>query len=52
MSLRNDIGLVDSALNDLLLLGVEVLGEILIQSGLLLLQFCCLLAVTEYQEQF
>lgn len=47
MSLCNNIGLVDSALDDLLLLSVEVLGEVLIQSGLLLLELCCLLDLIE-----
>lgn len=45
LSLRDDIGLVDSALDDLLLLGVEVLCEVLIQRGLLLLKLCSLSVV-------
>jgi hypothetical protein len=40
LSLCDDVGLVNSALDDLLLLRVEVLCKILIQRGLLLLKFC------------
>lgn len=41
LSLCDDISLVDGAFDDLLLLRVEVLCEILVQSRLLLLKFCC-----------
>ena len=38
--LFDDIGLVHCALDNLLLLGVEVLGKVLVERGLLLLEAC------------
>jgi hypothetical protein len=46
--LLDDIGLVDRALDDLLLLGIEVLCEVLVEGGLLLLETCLLLANTRF----
>lgn len=40
LGLCNDVGLVNGALDDLLLLGVEVLRKVLVQRRLLLLKFC------------
>jgi len=47
LGLCNNIGLMNSAFDDLLLLGVEVLCEVLVQCWLLLLKFCCLLDLTK-----
>jgi hypothetical protein len=46
LSLRDDVGLVDGALYDLLLLSVEVLCEVLVQRRLFLLKLCSLLVLT------
>lgn len=40
--LSDDVRLVDGCLNDLLLVGIQVLGKILVQRGLFLLQSCTL----------
>ena len=50
LSLSDDVRLVDSAFDDLLLLRVEVLCEVFVQSWLLLLKLCYLLAVIEIPE--
>lgn len=38
--LGDDVGLVDGALDDLLFLGIEVLGEVLVEGRLFLLKSC------------
>lgn len=48
MSLSDDVGLVDGALYDLLLLSVEILCEVLVQRRLFLLKLYCLLVLTQY----
>ncbi len=48
LGLCNNIGLVNSALNNLLLFRVEVLGKVFIQRRLLLLELCCLLVLTKW----
>jgi hypothetical protein len=50
LSLSDDVRLVDSAFNNLLLLRVKVLREVFVQSWLLLLKLCYLLAVIEIPE--
>jgi hypothetical protein len=38
--LGENVGVVDRGLHDLLLFGIEILREVLVQSGLFLLEFC------------